>query len=49
VDQEGTVVWAYSQDSPGGKVKGAIADAIERAVKQLLREVEKATAKPAAP
>jgi hypothetical protein len=49
VDQEGTVVWAYSQDSPGGKVKGAIADAIERAVKQLLREVDKATAKPASP
>jgi hypothetical protein len=49
VDPEGTVVSAYSQDSPGGKVKGAIADAIERAVKQLLREVEKAAAKPAAP
>ena len=49
VDQEGTIVWAYSQDSPGGKVKGAIADAIERAVKQLLREVERATAKPATP
>lgn len=49
VDQEGTIIWAYSQNSAGGKVKGAIADAMERAVKQLLREVERAMTKPTAP
>ena len=44
VDAEGIVLWAYSQDSPGGKVKGALADAVDRAVKQLLREIERSTA-----
>lgn len=38
VDSEGTVLWAVTQDSTGGKSKGAVADAVERAVRQLLRE-----------
>jgi hypothetical protein len=45
---DGDVIWAHSQDSTGGKVKGAIADAAERAVKQLLRDVERVALKPPA-
>jgi hypothetical protein len=41
VDHDGTVVWAHSQDSAGGKVRGAIADAIDRSVKQLLRDLNR--------
>jgi len=41
VDKDGDVLWAHSFDSPGGKAKGALADAVERAVKQLLRDVER--------
>lgn len=47
VTQDGDVLWAYTQDSPGGKSKGAVADAVERAVKQLERELNRA--RPAAP
>ncbi len=42
VDAEGTIIWAFSQDSPGGKVKGALSDAIDRAVKRLIRDAESA-------
>lgn len=41
VTADGDVLWAYTQDSSGGKTKGAIADAIERAVKQLTRELNR--------
>ena len=41
-DRRGTVLWAYSQDSAGGKSKGPVADAVERAIRQLNRELEKA-------
>jgi hypothetical protein len=44
VDAEGDILWAYTQDSPGGKTKSALVDAIERAVRQLMKEVEKAEA-----
>jgi len=42
VDAGGDIVWAYTQDSPGGKTKSALVDAIERAVRQLMKEVERA-------
>lgn len=47
VTQDGDVLWAYTQDSPGGKSRGAVADAVERAVKQLERELNRT--RPAAP
>ena len=46
VDREGTVIWAYSQDSPGGKTKGAVADAVERVIRQLVKDIERAQPKP---
>ena len=42
VDKEGEILWAISQESTGGKTKGAIGDAAERAVRRLLREIERA-------
>jgi hypothetical protein len=48
VDQEGTIIWAYTQDSPGGKTKSAVSDAIERAVRQLVRDIERSQHKPEA-
>jgi len=45
VDPEGEVLWAYTQDSAGGKAKGAVSDAVERAIKQLARELSRADAK----
>jgi hypothetical protein len=49
VDPDGTVIWAYTQDSVGGKTKGAVPDAVERAVKQLVRDIERAQNAPAPP
>jgi hypothetical protein len=46
VDQEGEVIWAYTQDSAGGKNKGAVADAVERAMKQLQRDASRSEDKP---
>lgn len=42
VDKDGEVLWAHTQESGGGKVKGPLADAVDRAVKQLVRDIEKA-------
>jgi len=42
VDREGEILWAASLESTGGKTKGAIGDAAERAVKRLLRDIERA-------
>ncbi len=42
VDKEGDILWATSQESAGGKTKGAIGFAAERAVRRLLRDIEKA-------
>jgi hypothetical protein len=39
---KGDVLWANSQDSAGGKSKSAIADATERAIRSLLREIRAA-------
>jgi hypothetical protein len=40
---DGDVIWAGSQDSSGGKVKSAMSDAVDRAIKQLGRAAEKAS------
>lgn len=42
VDSDGTVMWAHTQESPGGKVRGAIVDAVERALRQLVKDIERA-------
>ena len=42
VDKEGDILWATSQESAKGKTKGAIGFAAERAVRRLLRDIEKA-------
>lgn len=43
VDADGIVLWAYTQDSTGGKTKGPAADAIDRAIRQLLRDAARST------
>lgn len=45
VNKDGDVVWAYTQDSTGGKTKSALADAVERGVRQLLTQAERAETK----
>jgi len=45
VDADGDVLWAYTQDSPGGKTKGAVSDAVDRAIKQLQREIARSEQK----
>jgi hypothetical protein len=42
VDNDGEVIWAHSQNSPGGKTKSALVDAVDRAVNQLLKEADRA-------
>lgn len=46
VDGDGVVLWAHSQESPGGKLRGATGDAVDRAIKQLLRDLNRARAAP---
>src|SRR3954465_2722231 len=41
VDRDGDVIWSNTQESHGAKYKGASADAAERVVKQLLRDLER--------
>jgi hypothetical protein len=42
VDKDGEILWAVSLESAGGKTKGAIGDAAERAVRKFLRDLERA-------
>ena len=49
VDKEGEILWAASMESTGGKTKGAIGDAADRAVRKLLRDLERAEKQSAAP
>ncbi len=42
VDKDGEILWAASIESAGGKTKGAIGDAAERAVRKFLRDLERA-------
>jgi len=46
VDSEGEVIWAFTQESPQGKNKSAVADAVDRAIRQLFKEVERADKAP---
>ena len=41
VNPDGDVIWTNTQESKGGKYKGASADAADRCIKQLLKDVEK--------
>jgi len=41
VDRDGDVIWSSTQESRGGKYKGASADVADKVVKQLLRDLEK--------
>ncbi|HEV2112588.1 MAG TPA: hypothetical protein VGR50_00485 [Terriglobales bacterium] len=41
VNQDGDVLWATTQESKGGKYKGASADVADQVVKQLLRDFHK--------
>ena len=45
VTPEGDVVWSTTQESRGGKYKGATADAAERIVKELGRELDRLKAR----
>lgn len=38
VDADGIVLWAFTQESSGGKSKGPAADATERAIRQLTKD-----------
>jgi curli biogenesis system outer membrane secretion channel CsgG len=49
VDSDGDVIWASTQESKGGKYKGAAADVADKVVKQLLRDREKIQKTPSAP
>jgi hypothetical protein len=42
VDKDGEILWAASLESTGGKTKGAIGDAAERAVRKFLHDLERA-------
>lgn len=42
VSPDGTVIWAYTQDSRDGKTKSALVDAVERAIRQLTKDIENA-------
>ena len=44
VSPDGDVVWSTTQESKGAKYKGAIADCADKVAKQLLRDIEKASA-----
>jgi curli biogenesis system outer membrane secretion channel CsgG len=41
VNSEGDVIWTSTQESKGAKYKGSSADAADKCVKQLVRDVEK--------
>lgn len=52
VNPDGDVIWTSTQESKGAKYKGSSADAADKCVKQLLRDIEKlegaSTSQPAA-
>src|SRR6266404_6079639 len=47
VSNDGDVVWSTTQESKGAKFKSASADVADKIIKQLLRDIEKLTNKPA--
>jgi hypothetical protein len=44
VNCEGDVIWSTTQESPGGKFRGALADVADKVVRQLVEDVTKAKA-----
>jgi curli biogenesis system outer membrane secretion channel CsgG len=44
VNPDGDVIWTSTQESKGAKYKGSSADAADKCIKQLLRDVEKVEA-----
>jgi hypothetical protein len=48
VTKDGDVLWATTEESTGNRIKGPAADLADRAVRSLMRELEKAST-PAAP
>ncbi len=48
VDTEGDVIWSTTQESPGGKFRGAMADVADRIARQLVADTKKARGKLAA-
>jgi len=41
VDTDGDVIWTSVQESKGAKYKGSSADAADKCIKQLIRDVER--------
>ncbi|MGC2246308.1 MAG: hypothetical protein WA609_06870 [Terriglobales bacterium] len=46
VNPDGDVIWTSTQESKGGKYKSATADAADRCVKDLVRDIEKLRSAP---
>ena len=42
VDANGDVIWSTTQESQGGKFKGASADVADKVVRQLVSDMERA-------
>jgi hypothetical protein len=42
VNSDGDILWAHTEEAKAGKVKGPVAFAMDRAVKRLIRDIEKA-------
>jgi len=49
VDTEGDVIWSTTQESPGGKFRGAMADVADRIARQLVADTKKARSHAALP
>jgi hypothetical protein len=43
VNSDGDVIWTTTQESKGAKYKGATADAADKCVKKLIRDLDKLT------
>ena len=49
VNKDGDVIWSTTQESMGGKFRGASADVADKVMKKLMEDVEKARKEKAAP
>ncbi len=49
VNKDGDVIWSTTQESLGGKFRGASADVADKVVKKLIEDVEKAKKEKASP
>jgi hypothetical protein len=47
VDTDGDVIWSTTQESNGGKFRGAMADVADRIARQLIADTRKSRARPA--